>query len=148
MCYHIVERRSSMWTKPALKRCFRTRKTAETVRRRGAKGDRSDYYLDATRNLSVVACYDDDCECARWPEGHAAGELPKRTPGPRIACVGCGKLRREAVEMTYPGGQSPALLCRRCAGEAALDYLRKSTPHVVRRVHADDVDISQLAAVR
>ena len=70
-----------MWTMPALKRCFKTRKTAETVRRRGATGDRSDYYLDTNLNLWVVACYDDSCECAGRPQGHAAGELPTRTPG-------------------------------------------------------------------
>ena len=82
MCYHIIRRYSSMWTMPALKRCFKTRKTAETVRRRGATGDRSDYCLDPSLNLGVVACYDDSCECAGWPQGHAAeGVANARRPG-------------------------------------------------------------------
>lgn len=148
MCYHIIIRHSSMWTKPVLKRCFKSRKTAETVRQRGATGDRSDYYLDANQNLGVVACYDDKCECAKWEKGHAAAELPTRTPGPRIACAECGKPRRKMVEMADPAGESPVLLCLRCAERAALAYVIKKTLPTARRVHADDPDVSQLAAVR
>ena len=33
-CYHIIARHASMHTGPALKRCFRNRKTAETVKAR------------------------------------------------------------------------------------------------------------------
>ena len=148
MCYHIIRRYSSMWTMPALKRCFKTRKTAETVRRRGATGDRSDYYLDPSLNLGVVACYDDSCECAGWPQGHAGGELPTRAPGLRIPCAECGKPRREAIEMVDPDDESPVLLCRRCAERAALAHLLKKTRPTVRRVHADDPDVSQLVAVQ
>ena len=131
-----------------MKRCFRKRKTAETVRRRGAKGDRSDYYLGPSLNLGSVACYDDACECARWPEGHAAGESLARTPKPRIACAECSKPRREVMEMTYPDAESPALLRRQCAERAAPDHLRQGTYPAVKRVRADDMDISQLATVQ
>ena len=137
-----------MWTMPALKRRCKTRKTAETVRRRDATGDRSDYCLDPSLNLGVVACYDDSCECAGWPQGHAAGELPTRTPGLRIVCAECGKPRREVIEMVDPDDESPVLLCRRCAERAALARLLKRTLPTVRRVHADDPDVSQLAAVQ
>ena len=36
-CFHIIVRHSSMRSGPALKRCYRSRKTAETVQGHGAQ---------------------------------------------------------------------------------------------------------------
>ena len=86
-CFHIVRKFPSMRTKPALKRCFKTRSTAETVRRRGSTGDRADYHLDPGEDLGVVACYDvKNCECAKWPAGHNAAII---APKPRKALIMC-----------------------------------------------------------
>ena len=57
-CYHIIERYPSMRSGPAVKRCYGSRKVAEVTRKRGVTGDRADYYLDPSRPLGVVACYD------------------------------------------------------------------------------------------
>ena len=67
-----------MNSRPALKRCYRSRKTAETVAKRGATGDRADYQLDPNRQLGVVGCYSENCECAKWPGGHNAGAISSR----------------------------------------------------------------------
>ena len=46
VCFHVVRKHPSMSSSVALKRCFRSRSHADTVRVRGATGDRTDYYLD------------------------------------------------------------------------------------------------------
>ena len=139
-CYHIIRKHASMSSSPALKRCFRSRSHADTVRVRGAIGDRSDYYLDQTLpGLAVSACYDpDNCECAKWPQGHNAAAIPVKESRSLIMCEQCTQGRRNAVEMIDPKTEEPAFLCERCAGRAALGFLFKRQLAPVRRVHADD----------
>ena len=55
MCYHIIEKHTSMRSGPALKRCFRSRKTAETTAHRGATGDRAGYHLGSVPSIGVKA---------------------------------------------------------------------------------------------
>ena len=81
-CFHIIIRHASMRTGPALKRCYRTRKTAEAVQgQRGATGDRADYNLDPGQALGVVACYDKlrTASAPKWPQGHNADSHPRQT---------------------------------------------------------------------
>lgn len=72
-CWHIVRWHSATRSRPALKRCFKSRHTANTIRRRGIIGDRSPDHLephDNERNrLGVVQCDHRNCECSRWPDG-------------------------------------------------------------------------------
>ena len=82
MCYHIVRWYDSVRCGPALKTCYRTKSTAQTIRHRGIVGDRSPFYLEAhdadTNPLGVVQCRNaEQCECHRWPTGHNAA---KRIP--------------------------------------------------------------------
>ena len=145
-CYHIIQKFPSMRTKPALKRCFKTRSTAETVRRRGATGDRADYHLDPGDSLSVVACYDPTrCECARWPQGHNAVIIAPRPRKALIMCERCSKGRRSVVEFVDPETETPILLCRRCAERVALSYLFKGQSPRVRWLHADDPGMTLVA---
>ena len=145
-CYHIVQKFVSMRTKPALKRCFKSRPTAETVRRRGATGDRADYHLDRGAPLSVVACYDvANCECAKWPKGHNAAIIAPKPRKALIMCERCNKGRRSVVEFIDPRTETPALLCRRCGERAALGYLFKGQSPKVRWLHADDPGMSMIA---
>ena len=146
MCYHIIEKHTSMRSGPALKRCFRSRKTAETTAHRGATGDRAGYHLDATRNLGVVACYDaDKCECARWPQGHNAEALPTKPTRRLLMCERCAHARRAAVEFIDPKTEEPRLYCQRCAERAALGYIFKRQLPQARRVHADDPALTFVA---
>ena len=146
-CYHIIIRHSSMRSGPALKRCYRSRKTAETVRQRGASGDRADYHLDASLNLGVVACYHpEQCECAKWAQGHNAAAIPVKPARNLIMCERCNSGRRNAVELIDPKTEEPMLLCERCAGRAALGYLFKRQLPPVRRVHADDAALSMVVS--
>ena len=81
MCYHIVRWYDSVRAAPAIRRCYRSMSAAQTARRRGIKGERSDVYLDPTEDLAVVKCrHDSNCECARWPGGHNADSLPVKQP--------------------------------------------------------------------
>ena len=126
-CYHIIishslyatrGRRSNAAIAPA--------KTAEAVRQRGATGDRADYNLDPGQALGVVACYDaENCECAKWPQGHNADTIPVKPARSLIMCERCNHGRRNAVEMIDPATEEPMLLCERCAGRAALAFLFK-----------------------
>ena len=137
-CYHIIIRHASMRTGPALKRCHRNRKAAEAVRQRGATGDRADYSLDPGQTLGVVECYDkDNCECAKWPQGHNAATIPAKPVKAMIMCERCHSGRRNAIELIDPRTEEPMLLCERCAGRAALGFLFKRQLAPVRRVHAD-----------
>ena len=146
-CFHIIVRHSSMRSGPALKRCYRSRKTAETVKARGATGDRADYNLDPDQALGVVACYDaENCECVKWPQGHNAEAIPVKTARSLIMCERCNHGRRNAVEMIDPKTEEPMLLCERCAGRAALGYLFKRQLPPVRRVHADDAALSMVVS--
>ena len=54
MCYHIVRWYESMRAAPAIRRCYRTMSTAQTIRRRGITGDRSDGYLDPGADLAIA----------------------------------------------------------------------------------------------
>ena len=103
-CYHIIRKHASMSSSPALKRCFRSRSHADTVRVRGAIGDRSDYYLDRTLpGLAVSACYHpEQCECAKWPQGHNAEAIPVKPARNLIMCERCNSGRRNAVELIDP----------------------------------------------
>ena len=60
MCYHIVRWYDSVRCGPALKTCYRTKSTAQTIRHRGIVGDRSPFHLEAhdadTNPLGVVQC--------------------------------------------------------------------------------------------
>ena len=144
-CYHIIIRHASMHTGPALKRCHRTRKAAEAVRQRGATGDRADYSLDHTQTLGVVACYDtENCDCAKWPQGHNAAAIPVKPARNLIMCERCNHGRRNAVEMIDPKTEEPMLLCQRCAERVALGFLFKRQLPPVRRVHADDAALSMI----
>ena len=144
-CYHIIERYPSMRSGPAVKRCYGSRKSAEITRRRGVTGDRADYQLDPGRALGVVACYDpQQCECARWPNGHNVGAIPPKPVKVMIMCERCNHGRRNAVEMIDPKTEEPMLLCERCAGRAALGYLFKRQLPPVRRIHADDAALSMI----
>ena len=146
-CYHIIVKYPSMRTGPALKRCFRSRKTAETTRQRGATGDRADYFLDRDLNLGVVACYHpEQCECAKWPQGHNAEAIPVKTARNLIMCERCNNGRRNAVEFIDPKTEDPILLCERCAGRAALGFLFKRQLPPVRRIHADDPSMSMVVS--
>ena len=145
-CFHIIARHASMHTGPALKRCYRSRKTAETVKARGATGDRADYSLDPGQTLGVVACYADNCDCAKWPQGHNAEAIPVKPARSLIMCERCNHGRRNAVEMIDPKTEEPMLLCERCAGRAALGYLFKRQLPPVRRVHADDAALSMVVS--
>ena len=139
MCYHIVCWYDSVRAAPAIRRCYRSMSAAQTARRRGIKGDRSDVYLDPTDDLAVVKCrHDSECECGRWPRGHNADTLPVKQPRKLLVCERCGKGRRGAVEITDPRTEEPLLYCQRCAERAALGYLFKHQTPPVRRVHADD----------
>ena len=144
-CYHIVQKFPSMRTKPALKRCFKSRSTAETVRRRGATGDRTDYHLDPGASLGVVACYDaENCECAKWRTGHNAAIIAPKPRKALIMCERCNKGRRSVVEFIDPKTEKPTLLCRRCAETVALAYLFKGQSPKVRWLHADDPSMSMI----
>ena len=146
MCYHIIEKHTSMRSGPALKRCFRSRKTAETTAHRGATGDRADYQLDRHRNLGVVACYDSDkCECARWAQGHNAEALPTKPRRRLLVCERCGHTRRAAVEIIDPKTEELRVYCERCAERAALGYIFKRQLPQARRVHADDAALTFVA---
>ena len=75
MCYHIVRWYDSVRCGPALKTCYRTKSTAQTIRQRGIVGDRSPFHLERhdvdTNPLGVVQCRNaEQCECHRWPTGH------------------------------------------------------------------------------
>ena len=137
-CYHIIERYPSMNSRPALKRCYRSRKTAETVAKRGATGDRADYQLDPNRQLGVVGCYGENCECAKWPGGHNAGAIPNRPEQLALMCEDCGQKRRETTELVDPSTEEPRLLCNTCFNRAAGKLLRRHQWTPNRRVHADD----------
>ena len=77
MCYHIVRWYDSVRAAPAIRRCYHSMSAAQTARRRGIKGDRSDLYLDPTDDLALVKCrHDSECECGRWPRGHNSDTLP------------------------------------------------------------------------
>ena len=148
MCFHIVRWFDSVRATPALRRCYRSMSAAQTARRRGIKGDRSNDYLDPTNDLAVVKCRDDDkCDCARWPTGHNAASLPVKQPRRLLVCERCGKGRRAAVEITDPRTEEPMLYCQRCAERAALGYLIKRQTPPVRRVHADDAALAFVAVM-
>ena len=79
---------------PAIRRCYRSMSAAQTSRRRGIQGARSDVYLDPTVDLAVIKCRDaTKCECARWPGGHNAATLPVKQPRKLLVCERCGKGR-------------------------------------------------------
>lgn len=138
-CFHIIERFPSMISRPAIKRCYRNRKTPETIIRRGVKGERADYQIDPNRSLGVVACYDcEKCECARWPEGHNAGNIPEPASKPMLECESCGNNRRELTELVDPEDETPQLLCNTCFNREAGRYLRRHQWTRNRRVHADN----------
>ena len=147
-CYHIIRKHASMSSSPALKRCFRSRSHADTVRVRGSIGDRSDYYLDRTLpGLAVSACYHpEQCECAKWPQGHNAEAISVKPARNLIMCEQCNQGRRNAVEMIDPKTEDPMLFCERCAGRAALGYAFKHQVPLVRRVHADDAALSMVVS--
>ena len=143
MCYHIVRWYDSVRCGPALKTCYRTKSTAQTIRHRGIVGDRSPFHLEPhnadTHPLGVVQCRNaEQCECHRWPNGHNAAALPAKPVRSLIMCEQCNQGRRTAVEMIDPKTEEPMLLCERCAGRAALGYAFKRQVPLVRRVHADD----------
>ena len=103
MCYHIVRWYDSVRASPAIRRCYRSMSAAQTSRRRGIQGARSDVYLDPTVDLAVIKCRDaTKCECARWPGGHNAATLPVKQPRKLLVCERCGKGRRAAVEVIDP----------------------------------------------
>ena len=146
MCYHIVRWHDSVRATPATRRCYRSMSTAQTIRRRGIRGDRSDLHLDPTNDLAVVKCRDvNRCECARWPGGYNAGTLPVKQPVKLLVCERCGKGRRAAVEIIDPRTEEPMLCCQRCAERAALGYLFKRQTPTVRRIHADDAALAFVA---
>ena len=139
MCFHIVRWYDSVRAAPAIRRCYRSMSAAQTARRRGIKGERSDVYLDPTDDLAVVKCRNDSkCDCARWQGGHNADTLPVKQLKKLLECERCGKGRRAAVEIIDPRTEEPLLCCQRCAERAALGYLFKRQTPPVRRVHADD----------
>ena len=139
MCYHIVRWYESMRAAPAIRRCYRTMSTAQTIRRRGITGDRSDGYLDPGADLAIAKCRDEAlCECSRWPEGHNVGNLPVKESKRVLACDQCGKRRRAVVEIIDPKSEQPEILCEPCARRVALAYLFKRQMPPVRRLHADD----------
>ena len=143
MCYHIVRWYDSVRAAPALRRCYRSMSAAQTARRRGIKGDRSEDYLDPTNDLAVVKCRDDDkCDCARWPTGHNAASLPVKQPRRLLVCERCGKGRRAAVEVIDPKTEEPRLYCQRCAQRVGMGYLFKRQAPLVRHVHADDAALT------
>ena len=142
-CYHIIERYPSMRSGPAVKRCYGSRKSAEITRRRGVTGDRADYQLDPGRALGVVACYDSQqCDCAKWPQGHNAAVIPVKPGRNLIMCERCNSGRRNAVELIDPKTEEPMLLCERCAKNVALGRLFKRRE--ARHVHADDAALSMI----
>ena len=90
MCYHIVRWYDSVRCGPALKTCYRTKSTAQTIRQRGIVGERSPFHLEPhdtdTNPLAVVQCRNaEQCECRRWPTGHNAAVLPAKPVRPIIA---------------------------------------------------------------
>ena len=63
MCFYIVRWYYSVRAAPAVQRCYRLMSTAQTTRRRGMSGKRSDVFLDPTADLGVVKCRDEiKCE--------------------------------------------------------------------------------------
>ena len=146
MCYHIVRWYDSVRATLAIRRCYRSMSAAQTGRRRGIKGDRSDLYLDPTNDLAVVKCRDETkCECARWPSGHNADSLPVKPDRKLLVCERCRNRRRAAVEVTDPRTEEPRLYCERCAGRVVLGYVFKRQTPLVRRVHADDAALAFVA---
>ena len=147
-CYHIIQKFSSMNARPALRRCYRSRSHADTVRVRGATGDRADYHLDPdVQGLTVTACYTENCECARWPDGHNAGAMPTRPERLVLMCDDCKQRRREVTELVDPATEEPSLLCNSCFNRAAGKLLRRKQWTPNRRVHADDPAFALVAEV-
>ena len=145
MCYHIVRWYDSVRCGPALKTCYRTKSTAQTIRHRGIVGDRSPFHLEPhdadTNPLAVVQCRNaEQCECHRWPTGHNAAVLPTKPVRRVIVCEQCQARRRAAVELVDPQTEEPVLLCERCAGRVALGRLFKRRE--ARHVHADDAALA------
>ena len=139
VCFHIVRWYDSVRAAPAIRRCYRSMSTAQTIRKRGISGERSAVVLDPTADLAVVKCrVESRCECARWPGGHNAGSLPVKQPKKMLMCGRCGKGRRAAVEIIDPRTEEPAVYCQRCAERAALGHLFKRQTPPLRRIHADD----------
>ena len=151
MCYHIVRWYDSVRCGPALKTCYRTKSTAQTIRQRGIVGDRSPFHLEPhdtdTNPLAVVQCRNaEQCECRRWPTGHNAAVLPAKPVRRVIVCEQCNQGRRNAVEIIDPKTEELRVYCERCAGRAALGYLFKRQLPPVRRVHADDAALSMVVS--
>ena len=138
-CFHIIERYQSMRSGPAVKRCYGSRKVAEVTRKRGVTGDRADYYLDPSRPLGVVACYDlEQCSCARWPTGHNSGAIPPKPERRLIVCARCDGRRRAAIEVIDPRTEDGANYCEPCADKVIKGLVFKRVLPVVRRLHADE----------
>ena len=140
---HTARWYDSVRSAPVIRRCCRLMSAAQTARRRGIKGDRSDLYLDPTDDLAMVKCRDDSrCECARWPRGHNSETLPVKQPrtlaGVRMMPQAATGRRRN----NRPSNRGTALYCHRGAERAALGYLFKRQAPRVRRVHADDAALA------
>ena len=115
MCYHIVRWYDSVRAAPAIRRCYRSMSAAQTSRRRGIKGDRSNLYLDPTDDLAVIKCrHEGKYECTRWPGGHIAATLPVKQRRKLLVCERCGKGRWAAVEITDPPNRGGTIQPARC----------------------------------
>ena len=141
-CWHVIRWVNSTRSVPALKRCFRSRSTANTIRRRGIVGDRSSDHLnphDPEQNpLGVIQCDPSRCDCMRWPSGHNAASIPEKPQRRLLVCEFCHKARRNAVELVDPRTEEPEILCPRCAERRALALAFRNRLPLVRRIHADD----------
>ena len=106
-CWHVIRWVNSTRSVPALKRCFRSRSTANTIRRRGIVGDRSSDHLDPhdpeQNPLGVIQCDPSRCDCMRWPSGHNAASIPEKPQRRLLVCEFCHKARRNAVELVDLG---------------------------------------------
>ena len=145
-CFHIVRWHGhstcKIRAKPALKRCFKSKSTADTIRIRGIKGDRSPDHLDAHdpawNRLGVVECDRSICECTRWPTGCNAANLPTPPEKEYLPCAKCNVLRRKVIEVTDPRDEEPRLYCRKHAMEKVLAINFSGRQPVLRWRHADD----------
>ena len=148
MCYHIIRWHDSVRATPAIKRCYRAMSTAQTIRKRGIMGDRSDAHLDPSLDLAVVKCREGStCECARWPQGHNADTIPAKPKRKVLMCEKCEKARRGLVEVVDPDTEEPALYCEPCYRKFAADHKRVKELLHVRRVRADDPAFEYVAVV-
>lgn len=151
-CFHIIRWHSSTRSTPALKRCFTSRSSANTVRGRGIIGDRSPDHLEAHdkahNRLGVVQCDHANCDCVRWPTGCNAANLPARAEQRYLECCNCHVCRRNVIEVTDPRDETPRLFCRRCAERKVLAVTFKGRQPLVRWRHADDGVMAFLAVWR